>query len=123
MDIHLFHNAESATVAIGTEARTIERMSIVYHRTGNLLTPVARLNPPLLVTDAPQNHGRVVAMVNDHPFQQVEMLLVGTHQTVLIDTDHTQRIANIEHHVGGWIMRPSDSIHAQLTEFIDTVYP
>ena len=104
VNINLFHHAKASTATIGIEARIIDGTGIVNHGPGNLLTLLIALYPPFLITDTPEGYRRVVAMINDHSFQQIQMLTIGSHQSVFVDAEDTQRVTHIEGHIGGWVV-------------------
>ena len=61
----------------------------------------------------------MVAITFDHPLQQAQMFLVDTHQTVLIDDQHTLAVADIEQGRSHGVMRGTIGIAADGLQLTD----
>ena len=61
----------------------------------------------------------MIAVAFDHPFQQPQMLLINTHQTVLVDHQHTLSVADIEQSRGHRVMRSAIGIAADRFQLTD----
>ena len=100
-------------------ARGVEEFRIFAHGLGHTDTLNRVLQSPFLVAVAPEDDAGVVAVALDQALQQPQVLLVDTHQTVLVDYQDTLSVANVEQGRGHRVVRGTIGITADGLQLFD----
>ena len=99
---HIESFDEFHTAGIGHRTGTggVEKAGIFPHRFSHTGPLNGILQSPFLIAIAPQDNAGVVAVTFDHPFQEAQVFLVDTHQSVLVDDEDTLPVTDIKQRRG-----------------------